>query len=351
VMSIGKCIVLVLLVGYAWASVGCLNPSGKAVDWWVMLKVPYLPDSTDPVASTGYAYAYADANSPYLDYFAQSLNNATSNPLKNTLNQIINADPSKVGWLMYNDESPDGSTHSSYGHTKGDVAFDDNTGFWLIHSVPRWPEAPPASYDYPDKEKSYGQSFLCGTFVLNYFDQIAEQFLLNKPYVYSSSMTSYQETALPHMVDVLNKDFNTKTPTASTINIVTKGGVQLRTFAKNGAWNMSLYEDLAEPGIKSGMLVETWQNGSGGKMPSFCTPEYAYDSINVRELTINSEVSWPETKDHSKWGISYDISNWVCIGDINRMYSQNSRGGGTYCFQNSHLYQTILGMISAADYC
>lgn len=86
-------------------------------------------------------------------------------------------------------------------------------------------------------------------------------------------------------------------------------------------------------------------------MPSFCTPDYAYDSMNVQEITFNSEVYWPETKDHSKWGISYDIKNWVCIGDINRMYSQDTRGGGTYCFQEASLYSSILGYISGADYC
>ena len=86
-------------------------------------------------------------------------------------------------------------------------------------------------------------------------------------------------------------------------------------------------------------------------MPSFCVPQYNYDSMNVDEITFNSDVLWPETKDHSKWGISYDIPNWVCIGDINRMYSQNTRGGGTYCFQNQDLYLSILGSISDAEYC
>jgi len=129
------------------------------------------------------------------------------------------------------------------------------------------------------------------------------------------------------------------------------GGVALRTFAKNGAWNQSLYEDLAEPGIQSGMLLETWQNGSGGKMPSFCTPEYKYDSMNILSMAFNQNVAWTESKDHSKWGISSDVANWVCIGDINRMYSQNTRGGGTYCFQNKSLYTSLQGYISSASYC
>ena len=65
---------------------------------------------------------------------------------------------------MYTDETPSGSTYDSYGHTKGDVGFDSTSGFWLIHSTPRWPNAPPSTYNFPENEKDYGQSFLCMTF-------------------------------------------------------------------------------------------------------------------------------------------------------------------------------------------
>ena len=58
---------------------------------------------------------------------------------------------------------------------------------------------------------------------------------------------------------------------SKTVNVKSTGGVALRTFAKNGAWNQSLYEDLAEPGIQSGMLLETWQNGSGGVCSRVCS--------------------------------------------------------------------------------
>jgi hypothetical protein len=35
-------------------------------------------------------------------------------------------------------------------------------------------------------------------------------------------------------------------------------------------------------------------------MPSFCKPAYPYDNINIRFITVNGDVSWSETKDHSK---------------------------------------------------
>lgn len=64
--------------------------------------------------------------------------------------------------MMYNDEKPDGPTSSSKGHTKGVLLFDTSSGYWLVHSVPKFP--PPNAYDYPDSGRTYGQSFLCVSF-------------------------------------------------------------------------------------------------------------------------------------------------------------------------------------------
>jgi len=144
----------------------------------------------------------------------------------NTLNQIYHGNSADVGWLMYNDESPSGTTYSSYGHTKGDIGVDNNGGFWLVHSVPRWPFAPPQQYLYPQNETSYGQSFLCMSFcrshpsresgygidmviALDYINEIGGQFLYNKPYVYSSNLNSYQKSALPNIQSVINKSWIT----------------------------------------------------------------------------------------------------------------------------------------------
>jgi deoxyribonuclease-2 len=95
--------------------------------------------------------------------------------LGSTLSQIYSANTGNIGWLMYNgrklyhgdlteiDQTPDGSQHSSNGHTKGVVGLDANSGFWLVHSVPRFPNETTTTpdYFYPEWETDYGQSFLC----------------------------------------------------------------------------------------------------------------------------------------------------------------------------------------------
>jgi len=104
--------------------------------------------------------------------------------------------------------------------------------------------------------------------------------------------------------------------------------------------------------FESGMYIESWMNGGkGNSMPTFCVPNYKFDSINVRDITLNGLFSWTETKDHSKWSISIDVPYYFCIGDINRQYSQSSRGGGAICSYNKSVWNSFSGIISQNDTC
>lgn len=64
--------------------------------------------------------------------------------------------------LLYNDETPGGEVSSYRAHAKGVVVFGRSLGFWLVHSVPKFPPDPASQpYGYPDPEAEYGQSAAC----------------------------------------------------------------------------------------------------------------------------------------------------------------------------------------------
>ena len=63
---------------------------------------------------------------------------------------------------------------------------------------------------------------------------------------------------------------------------------------------------------------------------------------------------WSYTRDHAKWAISEQdeergietqqrgqATDWVCVADINRMTSQERRGGGAICFHEPLLWQGL----------
>lgn len=88
---------------------------------------------------------------------------------------------------MYNDEPPEDNVDMVKGHTKGVMASDDTSGFWLVHSVPHFPpDLSKGAYDYPKTGHTYGQSFLCITMDVAELNKAAEQLLYNEPHIYSS---------------------------------------------------------------------------------------------------------------------------------------------------------------------
>merc|ERR1711988_706495 len=273
---------------------------------------------------------------------------STTNAVARTLAQMYDLDTSSSAWLMYNDETPVNKKYDDYGHTKGDVAFDGSQGFWLIHSVPRFPPyTSSGSYSYPSDEVEYGQSFLCMTFATETFNSIGYQFLYNKPKVYDSNLPSSLASTVPNMQAVLNASW-----TSDTSNIVplhTLGGQLLTNFAKSAAWNNELYEGLVAPKFSSDLFTETWLNGVG-PLPSWCKPQYDYNVMDISDLTVGS-FNYSSSKDHSKWAITSGRSGYTCIGDINRMQAQLTRGGGTVCFYNSNLYNAFNSLIKNYHAC
>jgi len=147
-------------------------------------------------------------------------------------------------------------------------------------------------------------------------------------------------------------------------------------FAKSYQWANDLYESFVSPYFQSAFLWETWRRSP--EEPSFCYPNFTWTNINVLEVQFdnNASLSFDYTQDHSKLGISspnntYSTSlsqmeapkekenvlsastfqKYVCVGDMNRMYSQETRGGGTACIIQPYLWQALKNAFIQCDTC
>lgn len=86
-------------------------------------------------------------------------------------------DSQSIMWVVYNDEPTNGPVTFSMGHTKGTVMADNNSGLWLVHSVPKFPQLPYQnnnSYTYPKTGVKFGQSFLCMSMTAEELDKVGE---------------------------------------------------------------------------------------------------------------------------------------------------------------------------------
>lgn len=332
-------------------SLSCMDQDGKAVGWWVMLKNPIISGSSDPLLQEGYGYLYADANNPTLTYPQMSLND-TDGALYRTLHYIYSKS-SSTAYYLYDDEHPDGSKYDSFGHTKGCVALNSEEGFWLIHSVPRFPVFPgPSQFFFPEDEAKYGQSFLCLSLTTSDINTVAGLQLIDKPSVFASSLTNPVSSAAPNVVSLVGGKSWVTTPTNTSEVVTTSDGTDFIVFAKNSEWNSELYEYAVAPELEADLYVESWMDGVG-PLPSYCKPKYTWDVQDVRKLAFpgDADFAWLETQDHSKWAVTQDGAKYVCIGDINRQNGQLSRGGGTACQLNPTLWSSFTDLIASADSC
>lgn len=350
--GITRHLALFAFIAYAH-SLGCKNENGSSVDWWVILKAPKIATYGDDSLSAGYAYKYGDASTNSMERSNHSLLENTTGALAITLSQIFTGNTTTTGWLMYNDQLPTGDPPEDYGHTKGVLAWDSEGGFWLVHSVPNFPVVS-EPYSYPRNETKNGQSFLCVSHSISNINVIGEMLLINKPYVFSSNFPSSFASSLSSIEDVLARLWFTS-PIAIKQIMESEGNNSFIVFAKNSEWDQDLYEGIVEPVLNTGLLVQTWREGETSRlMPTFCTPEYYYDSINVLQMYIRSgttPIFWDYTKDHSKWAVSMYGNPYVCIGDINRMFSQFKRGGGMVCFENESMWMSFNSTITLSDVC
>src|SRR5438067_9216338 len=127
---------------------------------------------------------------------------------------------------------------------------------------------------------------------------------------------------------------------SDVIDLKSRGGLPFKVIAKNREWGKDFWNELVGPTLKADMDVETWIRGP---IPPVADTDGIHKTFDIKFINLGAlglHWAWPETHDHAKWGITLQ-SDWVCIGDINRMISQRKRGGGTIAFQNETLWRAL----------
>ncbi|KAK6196249.1 hypothetical protein SNE40_001509 [Patella caerulea] len=328
----------------------CLDYEGKPVDWFVVYKLPELEQNkSSPILHGGLGHFYLDANNPEFQLSKYSLN-SSNDAIYYTLQQIYTAKDDSILYGMYNDEPPNNYGYFTNGHTKGRgvIASDESQGYWLVHSVPKYPPHKNESYTWPESATVYGQNFLCITINYTTIDKIGEQYLYNYPKFYDKCMPPQFTKHNPNMVKAFAGLHVKSPPWNNMAAFSSSGGTQFHSFAKFCNFERDLYDAWLAPYFNSTMFAETWQNGRG-KLPSNCSA--GFKVLNVRNISLPEGIKFTETKDHSKWAITRDDGNWVCIGDINREEPQEKRAGGTVCFQHKDVWKNYNNSILDVQNC
>lgn len=261
-------------------------------------------------------------------------------------------------YLFYNDEPPPAYNGTANGHLKGVVVFNGETGFWIVHSIPKFSRID--LYEYPKNALNYGQSILCVTFKTAAINDICKQLLYCNPKIYEKQLTDEVKSFL----DANTKSIFTKRPKfvrkpPFTRQIVLKSldNEIFVSFAKDGQFKKDIYSAVIAPDLKVSIATETWRRGSGINLPPACSSAYTVTDINQIKMAAMSRnslqnISFSSKDDHSKWAVSQNSTqSWICVGDMNRMESQERRGGGALCFQSKPVGKAYRTLIADSDQC
>ncbi|CAJ0578526.1 unnamed protein product, partial [Mesorhabditis spiculigera] len=293
-MSSFQFAILFLLALEVSAEFNCRNERNEPVDWFAVYKMPIYQDTSANGIKDGLAFYYLDSNDPTTLRPSPNNLNSSQQPIAYTLQQLYdkNGDLS-VFSVMYNDEPYEESESAKKrkkratvqkGHTKGVVFSDQTSGIWLVHSVPAFP--PPDHYKYPNSGTIYGQTMLCISFDYSELAKIGTQLYYNHPDIYHSNLPTAMIATNPDLALVI-------------------GGKYMK--------EINHLDCQAQYAVKDAMSIHVGLTG-----------EFSY------------------TKDHTKMARSSQPTKpYVCIGDINRMTSQFSRGGGTLCLLDQNLWQAF----------
>ena len=203
----------------------CLNSAGEAVDWFVALKKP-----NGAVTMESFGGVLTESTS--------GMDGTSGNLVVNTVKQIYGMKAgSAVGVAVYNDDTDAGAQNSGKAHSKGVIGFDTTQGFWLVHSLPRYPNTRKSGYG-PLPTVTYGQSFLCITLPTSAFEDVGKQLQVTGPQFYDTELSATLTTKLPSFAAALAG--TTSGVATNTLTMHTLGGAVFYHLAKSKSWGKEL---------------------------------------------------------------------------------------------------------------
>ncbi|KAM5239325.1 deoxyribonuclease-2-alpha [Ctenodactylus gundi] len=346
-----RCLLLAALLWVPAGALTCYGDAGQPVDWFAVYKLPAHSGSGD-VAGSGLRYKYVDPSSGGWRDGAGSVN-SSAGAVGRSLLPLYRNNASQLAFLLYNDQPPkhsQGSDSSTHGHTKGVLLLNQEGGFWLVHSVPRFP--PPASsgaYSWPHNAQTYGQTLLCVSFPLAEFLKIGKQLTYTFPLVYDHKVEGIFAQKFPELVDVIKGHHIHQQPWNSSVPLTSLAGTTFQSFAKAGQFGDDLYSGWLAAALDGDLQVQFWPN-SPGILQSNCSGAQRVLNVDQTSFPGPSGPAFSATKDHSKWCVTPN-GPWACVGDMNRNTAEEHRGGGTMCAQEPALWKAFQPLVKAWEPC
>ncbi|RWS21186.1 Deoxyribonuclease-2-like protein, partial [Leptotrombidium deliense] len=263
------------------AELYCRDEHGDNVDWYIVYKLPKISEPLlNSTFGEGLRYAYIagpaiGAKNAIKEWQLSSKEVGDRNSIFAKTLRPVYKEPKKFTSLLYNDDPAEAESAKSYidsansywAHAKGVVAMDSETGFFLTHSIPRFPLAfNESKYEYPSSASNYGQTALCISFKTpSEANKILRHLQTLQPNIYYSNDANVLKDKSVFN-DVIGKVALNETLAIRTIK--SYNGKLFTAFGKNSKADGDLYGAYIAPYLKNDLSVQTWRRGAGEPLPS-----------------------------------------------------------------------------------
>lgn len=314
-------------------SAQCSSPTGMSVDWYFIF-----------LMSREYGkYVYMDNTMKESKTFELKL--AEFPPLKLALS-LNKQDSNHIVWNDQTIVEPE-KPFSKMAHSKGLLAYGKDSGVYLVHSLPKFPEMM-ANGKFTDKlpanEGSYAQTFLCASFdnknLFTIIDTLKDIKVGVQSNYYGNNFDKDLDEVVKHFDSNLNK--RSKGNEISVESITTLDGASMTFFAKPKSVLELPWDGHIPNFYKENFYVGTWTRPN--LLPPVCKK---FNTNNILSYSVK-EMTYNNTQDHSKWGHSKTV---FCVGDLNRTASQLNRSGTVICIKSTLVSSIVSKFAEKVDSC
>lgn len=322
----------------------CKDPNNNIVDWYLIM---LLPSTAHPEKKLVYLYYDEKTGSKQYDFDSK-----TFPPIRDT-HTVDNLNPKdKVNYFFWNDdtstEDKSSAASKTKAHSKGGLVYNKNTGYFLMHSLPRFPRRTADNKfvdELPDNAGIYAQHFLCISTNLDNNLKIVDTLNIINPQLIIKNGEEDNVTEEDSVSKLIKNKSDPKLEPFKITEITSNGKKKFTFFSRSKNEEKLQFDHHIPKFYEDDFYVETWSK------PKLLDPicDGLYKVMNVKSLKFG-DIAYTNTQEHAKWSVSAK-KEIVCFGDLNRTDQVTVRGGSVVCIKDKKLAKIMRNAITDSDEC
>ena len=322
----------------------CKDPNNNIVDWYLIM---LLPVSSHPEKKLVYMYYDQETGPNQYDF-----DEKTFPPIRDT-HEVDGMTPKdKVNYFFWNDDtSTEDKLSAAYkgkAHSKGGLVYNKDGGYFLMHSLPRFPRRT-ANNEFvdtlPDNAGIYAQHFLCITANLENNLKIVDTLNIINPQIIINNGDKDNVGESESVIKLIKNRFDQKLPSFKIFDVESIGKKKFTFFSRSKNEENLQFDYHIPDYYKDDFYVETWSKPT--LMDPIC--DGLYKVMNVKALKFGN-YSFDNGQEHAKWSVAAK-KDITCFGDLNRTDQKTVRGGNVICIKDKKLAKLMRNAITDRDKC